>query len=273
MHALANSRILLSVSKDEREQRRAQARAEREAAEAAAGRSAQRRKRLTILGGILAGAIVVVVAVVLIAGGGGSSTSSTVTQASGDTVAGESAIAEQLGGIPQNGITLGKADAPITIVEYGDLQCPICAEFSNTVLPSVVNDYVRTGKARIQFRNISFIGDDSPRLAQMAAAAGEQDKLFDFIELVYANQGEENSGYATDAYLKKIASAIPGLDVATALKARSSTKVQAQLTEAEQLAQANGVTGTPTLFVGKSGQTPTQVQTADLLNTLKSLSS
>jgi protein-disulfide isomerase len=272
MHALANSRILPSVSKDEREQRRAQARAEREAVEAAASRSAQRRKRLTILGGILAGAIVVVVAVVLIAGGG-SKGGSTVTQASGDTVAGESAIAEQLGGIPQNGITLGKADAPITIVEYGDLQCPICAEFSNTVLPSVVNDYVRTGKARIQFRNISFIGDDSPRLAQMAAAAGEQDKLFDFIELVYANQGEENSGYATDAYLKKIASTIPGLDVATALKARSSTKVRAQLTEAEQLAQANGVTGTPTLFVGKSGQTPTQVQTADLLNTLKSLSS
>jgi protein-disulfide isomerase len=272
MHALAKSRILIPVSKDQREERRAQARAEREAAEAAAQRSAQRRKRLGILGGVLIGAVVVVVALVLIAGGGGSK-DGTVTQAAGDTIAGESAIAEQLGGIPQDGITLGKANAPITIVEYGDLQCPICAEFSNSVLPSVVDDYVRTGKARLQFRNISFIGADSPRLAQMAAAAGEQDKLFDFIELVYANQGEENSGYATDAYLKKIASAIPGLDVAKALAARSSAKVAAQLTEAEQLAKANGVTGTPTLFVGRSGQTPTQVQTADLLNTLKGLSS
>jgi protein-disulfide isomerase len=272
MHALAKSRILPSVSKDEREQRRAQARAEREAAEQAATQSAQRRKRLTILGGILVGAIVVVVAVVLIAGGGDKG-GTTVTRAAGEAVNGQSAIAEQLGGIPQRGITLGKADAPITIVEYGDLQCPICAEFSNSVLPDVVNQYVRTGKARLQFRNISFIGPDSPRLAQMAAAAGEQNKLFDFIELVYANQGQENSGYATDAFLKKIGGAIPGLDVNRALAARSSAKVAAQLTQAEQLAQTSGVTGTPTVFVGRSGQTPTQVQTADLLNTLKRLSS
>jgi protein-disulfide isomerase len=265
--------MLRRVSKDQREERRAQARAEREAAEQAATQSAQRRKRLGILGGILAGAIVVVVAVVLIAGSGGSSDSGSVTQAAGDTVSGESAIAEQLGGIPQSGITLGKSDAPITIVEYGDLQCPICANFSNTVLPTVVQDYIRTGKARLQFRNISFIGADSPRLAQMAAAAGEQNKLFDFIELVYANQGEENSGYATDDYLKKIGGAVPGLDVAKALAARSSTKVSDQLTQAEQLAQTNAVTGTPTLFVGRSGQTPTQVQTADLLTTLKGLSS
>jgi protein-disulfide isomerase len=264
--------MLGPVSKDRREAQRAEARAQREAAEQAASQAEQRRKRLAILGGILAGAIVVVVAVVLIAGGGSKNATTPARQA-GDAVNGQSAIAQQLGGIPQNGITLGKPDAPITIVEYGDLQCPICADFSNTVLPSVVDTYVRTGKARLQFRNISFIGADSPRLAQMAAAAGQQNKLFDFIELVYANQGQENSGYATDAYLKKIAGAVPGLNVSKALQQRSSTQVSDQLTQAQQLADTNGVTGTPTLFVGKSGQTPTQVQADALEGTLQQLSS
>ncbi len=259
------------MTQDSREQRRAAARAEREASERAAQQAANRRKRLTQLGAVLAAAAIVVIAVVLIAGSGDDG-SKPATQA-GESVAGQSAIAEQLGGIPQQGVTLGKANAPITIVEYGDLQCPACAQFSNTVVPGIVNDYVRTGKARLQFRNISFLGEDSQRLAQMAAGAAAQDKLWNFIELVYANQGEENSGYATDDYLRKIGAAVPGLDVEKAMNARDSQEVADQLAENEQLAQAAGVTGTPTIFVGRSGGALEQVNPSDLASKLEQLSS
>jgi len=260
------------VSKESREQRRAEARAQREAAEKAAAQSDQRRKRLTILGGILVAAVVVVVAVVLIAG---NHSDDKTTAASSDSapVANSAAIQEQLGGVPQKGNTLGKSDAPITIVEYGDLQCPVCADFSNTVLPGVVQDYVRTGKARIQFRNFAFIGEDSNRLARAAIAAGLQDKQFDFTELVYANQGQENSGYATDDYIKKIFASIPGLDVEQAMKDMDSQAVSDQLAQDIQLAQTEGVNATPTIYVGRSGQTPTAVPYTDLPNQLKALTS
>lgn len=250
------------MSKDNREQRRAQARAEREAAEQAAAQSDLRRRRLAILGGVVIAAVVVVVAVVLIAGGGGSEP--TTTTKAGESVPNQSAIAEQLGGIPQDGITLGKADAPITIVEYGDLQCPVCAEFSRSVLPGVINDYVRTGKARLQFRNLTFLGPDSERMAHFAAAAGDQDKLWNVIELIYANQGEENTGYADDEFLRTIGSGVRGLDVEAAMNGREADAVGAALAEADQMAQASGVTGTPTIQIGRSGGGLTTIQPGDL---------
>jgi protein-disulfide isomerase len=259
------------VSKDNREQRRAEARAQREAAEQAAARSDQRRQRLAILGGILVTAVVVVVAVVLIAGNHGSDDKTTAASDNSAPVANSGAIQEQLGGVPQKGNTLGKSNAPITIVEYGDLQCPVCANFSNTIMPGVVQDYIRPGKARIQFRNFAFIGDDSNKLALAALAAGEQNKQFDFNELVYANQGEENSGYATDEYIKKIFASIPGLDVEKAMKDMDSQAVADKLGQDMQLAQAEGISATPTIFVGRSGQTPTVVNYTDLPTKLQAL--
>jgi protein-disulfide isomerase len=261
----------MAVSKDSREQRRAQARAQREAAEQAANRSDQRRQRLTILGGILVAAVVVVVAVVLIAGNHGSDDKATAASSASAPVANSAAIQAQLGGVPQKANMLGRADAPITIVEYGDLQCPVCANFSNTVMPGVVQDYIRQGKARIQFRNFAFIGDDSTKLAQAALAAGLQNKQFDFNELVYANQGQENSGYATDDYIKRIFSSIPGLNVAKAVKDMDSQEVSDLLAKDLQLSQTEGINATPTILVGRSGQTPTAVNYTDLPTKLQAL--
>jgi protein-disulfide isomerase len=258
------------VSKDTREQRRAQARAQREAAEQAAAKSDQRRQRLMILGGTLVAAVVIVVAVVLIAGNHGSDDK---TAASGGSapVANSAAIQEQLGGVPQKANMLGRSDAPITIVEYGDLQCPVCANFSNTIMPGVVQDYIRTGQARIQFRNFAFLGEDSNKLALASLAAGLQNKQFHFNELVYANQGQENSGYATDDYIQKIFASIPGLDADKAMKDMDSQAVSDLLAKDMQLAQAEGISATPTIFVGRSGQTPTAVNYTDLPTKLQAL--
>ncbi len=262
------------MSTKSREQRRAEARAEREAAERAAAQGDQRRQRLAILGGILIAAVIVVVAVVLIAGGGGSDSGSKNAGSGGSDISNVAAIKEQLGGVPQNGNVLGKSNAPITIVEYGDLQCPVCAQFSNTVLPGVVQDYISQGKARLQFRNFAFIGDDSNRLALASLAAGLQNKQFYFNELVYANQGQENSGYATDEYIRSIYQAIPGLDVAKAMKDKESKQVADMLGQDMQLSQAAGISATPTIFVGRSGQTPTPLGSyTDLPSKLQSLTS
>jgi protein-disulfide isomerase len=242
------------MSTQTRDQRRAAARAQREQAERAAEAAERRRTRLLQLGGVLALAAAVVVAVVLLTGGGsdGSSTAGSAPAAD-QPVNGRAEIAEQLRGIPQDGLTLGDPDAPITVIEFVDLQCPVCAQFSNQLMPTIVNDYVRPGDVRFELRVLSFLGEDSVRMAKLAHAAAEQDRAFHFAELVYANQGAENSGYATDDYLRRIAGAIRGLDVERAMRDRDAPEAEQALADADRLASIEGVQGTPSFLVGPTG--------------------
>lgn len=243
------------MSSQSRDQRRAEARAQREAAERAAAESEQRRRRLLQLGGVLVAALAVVAVVVLLASGGGDEQTTATTRApqAGEAVNGRAEIAEQLDGIRQQGIVLGKPNAPVTVVEFADLQCPVCAQFSNGEMPRIVADHVRPGDVRFELRTLTFLGEDSVRLGQMAQAAAEQDRLFAFTELVYANQGAENSGYATDDYLRRIAGAVDGLDVDVAMQARESDGVAQRLADADRLAGIEGVQGTPSFLVGPTG--------------------
>src|SRR3954469_18725569 len=85
-------------------------------------------------------------------------------------------------GVPQHGAALGRPSAPVTLVEYADLQCPYCGEWARTTLPVVVSDYVRTGRLRIVFRGLAFVGPDSDRALTAAVAAGRQDRLWDVVD-------------------------------------------------------------------------------------------
>src|ERR687883_808991 len=104
-------------------------------------------------------------------------------------------------GIPQSGLSLGSPKAPVTIVEFADLQCPFCAEYHHNVFPAILDRYVRTGKVRLELRLLRFIGPDSDRLARTALAASRQNRMWQFVGLAYARQGRENSGYATDSFI------------------------------------------------------------------------
>ena len=108
--------------------------------------------------------------------------------------------------------------APLTLTEYVDLQCPICAEASKQTLPWLVENYVRTGKAKLELRTLHFIGPDSERAARVAAGAEQQGRLWPFVEAFYAAQGQENSGYVTDGFLRSVSKAA-GVDAGKALAA------------------------------------------------------
>jgi protein-disulfide isomerase len=103
----------------------------------------------------------------------------------------------------------------------------------------------------MEFRSLAFIGPDSVSAARVAQAAGEQNKLWNFVDVAYHNQGKENSGWATDAVLRRLAAAVPGLDVNNAFAARNSAAVTAQLNAANTLATSSGVNSTPTFLVGR----------------------
>src|SRR6476660_6232123 len=132
-----------------------------------------------VLGGVLA-AIVVIAAVVIAVvalGGNNSNASSTAT-----VLPDAGVIAKQFAGIPQHGDVLGKASAPATMVEYIDLQCPICRDFETNVMPSVIDRYVRAGKLKVIARPVAIIGNgvDSQRGRLGMIAASKQNRAFNF---------------------------------------------------------------------------------------------
>ena len=88
---------------------------------------------------------------------------------------------------------------------------------------------------------------------RVAAAAAQQDRLWNFVDLLYLNQGEENTGYVTAGYLRRLTTAVPGLDVARALAASQTPAADAALARASQLAQADGVDATPSFLIGRAG--------------------
>ena len=240
------------TKKDRRDQARRE-RLEREQAEAAA---AARRRRFTRLGAVLAVAAVVVVALVAVSssGGGGDKTAATgsaASSSSASSLAGVQASADLLKGIPQDGISLGSAKAPVRVLEFADLQCPFCRQATLDVLPNVIKHYVRPGRVRMEFHALAFIGPDSVRAARVAEAAGRQDKLWNVTELAYHNQGKENSGWATDATLRRITGAVRGLDTNKVFAARDGAGVTNALKAAGALATAHKVNETPTFLVGR----------------------
>jgi protein-disulfide isomerase len=167
-------------------------------------------------------------------------------------------------GIPQEGIALGRPDAPVTLVEFADFQCPFCAAFARDALPEIVRKYVRTGKVRIEYRALAFIGSDSVEAREMALAAAQQDRLWQFAHLLFENQGEENSGWVTEERLEATANAVPGLDVERALADRTADAVAGEAEEAEHHAGQVGISGTPAFLAGRTGGQLTRIEIESL---------
>lgn len=193
----------------------------------------------------MAGAVIVVGVAVAETGG-----SAPPTAAAGVGVADAAFSRELFAGIPQHGTVLGDPSAPVRLVEYADLQCPYCGEYATSALPQIVTGYVRTGKVSLEFRDLSFIGPDSVRAGRAAAAAAEQNRLWNFVDLEYSNQGVENTGYATDTYVQRLLAAVPGLDVAAAERASQTPAADAALNAATASAMANGINSTPSFLIG-----------------------
>jgi protein-disulfide isomerase len=171
---------------------------------------------------------------------------------------------ELFAGIPQDGIALGVPAAPVTLTDFADLQCSHCRTFALTTLPVIVKDYVRTGKVRLVFRNLAFLGDDSVEAARMAGAMGLQNQQWTFLHLFFHSQGRTNSGYVTDAFLRSLARAVPSVNVEQAMSTRRSAAVDRELAEANEIADRFGIDGTPAFLIGKTGETPKVLELSSL---------
>ncbi len=216
-------------------------------------RSEGRNNRVLLIGlGVAAVVVAVIVAGTLLftGGDGGSSTAST----------GPNSPVGLVAGIPQNGTTLGKKSATVTMTLFEDLQCPYCRHFTEDALPAIVNEYVKTGRVKLDWRGLHFLGPDSETALKIALAAGKQNKLWEVIGLFYAKQGEENSGWVTDKKIDQILAAVPGLDAAKVKEDANSAAIAKQVAEMTNEAAASQVDATPSFFLQHGVSQPYQIQ-------------
>jgi protein-disulfide isomerase len=147
---------------------------------------------------------------------------------------------------------LGKPSAPITIVEFGDFQCEFCDRFAKQTEPKINSNFVQTGKVNIIFKNFVTHGPDSLTAAMAAQCTKDQGKFWNFYQILYNNQGPENSGWANADNLKKLASQISGLDKQKFNSCLDSAKYKSYVDRDNTLAISSGFQGTPTFVIEKA---------------------
>ena len=229
-------------------------RAEREVAESHQADAFGRKRRLQylIIAGFAAAAVIVALIVISQSGGdddgGGGSPSN---------VGGVAQVEAELRGIPQNGQVLGDPNAPVSVTEFGDPQCPVCAAFAEQIAPELISSEVRGGSVKYEFQPYLIIGPESKPAMEAALAAGEQGRFWNYLQLFYRNQGAENSGYVTDTFLTSIANAAGVQDLDQWNQSRDSSKWESVLSNGTNKAESLGFNGTPSILVtGPNGQEP-----------------
>jgi len=250
----------MASGKKSREKRRAQS-APPPVQSKGTTRRRQASPRVLIGAGAVAAVIAVVVVLIVVFTGGGTSTPKGVPKV-GSIAAGLPGSREvdaDFKGIPQKGMVLGSDVAKVTMVEYIDLQCPFCQQFDTQVLPAVIKQYVKTGKVKVELRVLDFIGPDSSRGRKAMIAAGNQNRAFNYAEILYFNQGTENTGWLSENMVASAAASIPGLDVTKLLADRNSSAVKKIASNVDAQAVTDKVSSTPTLLVGRAGTKPKPV--------------
>jgi protein-disulfide isomerase len=238
-----------------RTKQKEEARARRVAEERTRAERARRDRRLRMLTGVVLGALAVVAVAIAVSSGGSSSHGLKNGKAASQTVAQVNTL---LAGIPQSGSRLGNPKAPVTLTYYGDLECPICQEFTLTSFPQLIANEVRAGKVQVVYKAFQTATPDATtfQTQQVAAlAAGVQQRFWQFVELFYHEQGREDSGYVNENYLQGLAKQVTGLNLTKWQADRNDAALLNHVQAEGQAGTAAGVSGTPTLiFQGPRGK-------------------
>lgn len=226
-------------------------------------------RALAIAGGI---ALIVVIAIVLgvvLSSGGSSSGVVSSSDLQGLPAVGSATWTNALQGapeandlfkgIPQNGLTLGKPNAPVTMRMFIDVQCPFCQNYETVNLPTVVQKYIKTGKVQLQLKPWAFLGDQSFSGRRGLIGASFQNKAFEYAKVLYDNQGTEETGWLNGQMMANIAASVTGLNLARWQADTNSSASESIGKQVDALVPQDHVVGTPTVLVGPNGGKLTSV--------------
>lgn len=195
----------------------------------------------------------IIVAGVLIAGAvwytnGGSRTPVAATGSAGQESAAGNAVESRALQLRENDRVLGNSVAPVTVVEYGDFQCPFCGRLHANINEPLREQYIKTGKVKFIWRDFAFLGAESQWASQAAHCAGDQEKFWEYHDYLFEHQNGENRGAFSIANLKTFADAL-GIE-RVAFDRCLDDEAYAELVEKNtQEGRSVGVSGTPTVFI------------------------
>ena len=142
---------------------------------------------------------------------------------------------------------IGSEDAPVTIIEFSDFQCPFCGRNYKTTLPEIKKEYISTGKVKYVFRDFPLeFHKNAPKASEAANCAGDQDKYWEMHDKLFDNQNaimvENLKQYAVDI----------GLQADTFNSCLDSGKYAEEINRDLEDGKKAGVTGTPSFYIGKT---------------------
>ncbi|MEK9186017.1 MAG: DsbA family protein [Patescibacteria group bacterium] len=148
-------------------------------------------------------------------------------------------------------IILGDPNAPVTIVEFGDYQCPFCGRFFSEVEPSLKDQYVKTGKVKLIYRDFAFLGPESFMAAIASQCAADQGKFWEYHDKLFQTEildGRENNGNLSANFLKSLAGQL-SLNQKQFDSCLDTSKYQQEINKDYDDGIVLGVNGTPATFV------------------------
>ena len=150
---------------------------------------------------------------------------------------------------------LGSESAPVTIVEFGDYQCEACYHWFHNTRDTLIDNYIETGKAKLVFVDLPFLGRDSPKAAQASYCAEDQGKYWEYHTVLYTFQdGPPDSGWADRDRLNSFAFSLDmNMDEFNDCMDSSKYKIRVKANYNE--AVKNGVQSTPTFIIISSDGT------------------
>ena len=143
---------------------------------------------------------------------------------------------------------IGSADAPVTIIEFADFQCPYCGRWAADTYPQIDQAYIASGQVRVGYQHFAFLGDESFWAAEASECAADQDAFWAYHDYLFAHQSGENQGAFTKDNLKTFAANL-GLDSAAFNSCLENGTYRALVSGQTQAAQQLGVRSTPTFVV------------------------
>lgn len=150
--------------------------------------------------------------------------------------------------VPLGDNILGDPNAPVTMIEYSDFQCPFCGRYQREVHPQIYDAYIRTGKVKFAYKHFVFLGKESSDAARAAECAADQGKFWDYHDRVFAGQNGENQGAFNTANLIKFAGELK-IDTAEFEACLTNDKTVSRVLADTAEGQRLGVRGTPHFLI------------------------
>lgn len=147
-----------------------------------------------------------------------------------------------------SGLNMGDPNAKVKVIEFADFQCPYCQYFEQTYEPTIISQYVDTGKVYFTISPMAFLGQESTDAALAAYCANDQNKFWEYRSVMFANLSGENAGSYAQSNLIAFAKSL-GLDVATFTQCLTSAAHQSDLDSASEFASTSGINSTPSFLV------------------------